>query len=39
MNLGGRDFTTQDFRIKEKNGANLFISSKQFPRPFKDELE
>jgi hypothetical protein len=27
-------FTTQDFRIKEKNGANLFISSKHFIRAF-----
>jgi hypothetical protein len=26
--------TTQDFRIKEKNGANLFIPSKYFIRPF-----
>jgi hypothetical protein len=27
-------FATQDFRIKEKNGANLFISSKYFTRAF-----
>jgi hypothetical protein len=27
-------FTTQDFTIKEKNGANLFISSKHFTSHF-----
>jgi hypothetical protein len=27
-------FTTQDFRIKEKNDATIFISSKHFNRAF-----
>jgi hypothetical protein len=28
------DFTTQDFRIKEKNGANFFISSEHITTAF-----
>jgi hypothetical protein len=27
-------FTTQDFRIKKKKGANVFTSSKHFTRAF-----